>query len=351
MKKKIFYLISIVVCYLGLVGPLFGWWSGRRNNHYQITWLSRNALRQMSLFHPNELRRGANAPDGISGLGKVVQHHRHAHRTLQNFNATVSHLRLKNNRGAAHTIASAFHYVQDALDLSVHFRGAYVEWVRYACYSILANWNWVGQNRNFQFTYNQTYKTEWAAMKNLNVKGVVRRVQQWSPIIARELGIFRNYLRPGPNGYLIQQNATRPFLKALAILQAAQDRILRILQDELSDTGLSDVTVNSIRITISVWDHATEDGDLVQVSLNGQVMWPQIRLSKGKTNLQLPIRPGNNLLEIKALNEGSQKPNTASIQISHVTRGKHQQQWKLKTGQTGRIRIFAQGYTPRWDLP
>lgn len=348
MRKKTPLSIVVIIVCVGLVSPVFGWWSGRRNNHYQITWLSRNALKQMSLFHSNELRGGANAPDGINGLGKVVQHHRHAHRTQINFEAAVRFLRQKQNQRAAWVIASAFHYLQDALDLSVHFRGAYVEWVRYACYSILANWNWVGRNRNFQFTYNTTYKNEWGAMQNLNVKQVVRRVQQWCPILARELSTFRNYLRPGPNGYLVQQDATRVFLKALAILQAGQDRILRILQDEASDTGLSDVTVSSTRITISVWDHATEDGDLVQISLNGQMMWPQIRLTKRKINLQLPIRPGvSNLLEIKALNEGSQKPNTASIQISHVTRGKHQQQWKLKTGQTGRIRIFVPGYAPR----
>ena len=344
MKNKTFHPLLILLICVGLMSPLFGWWSGRRNNHYQITWLSRKALGQMSIYHTNELRQGANAPDGITGLGKVIQHHRHAHRVQVNFDAAVKFLRQKNTKRAALIIASAFHYLQDALDLSTHFRGNYIEWVRYACYSILANWNWVGQNRNFKFTYDQTYGVEWRAMQNMNVKQVVRRVQQWCPVIARELGYFRNYLRPGPNGYSIQQDATRPFLKALAILQAGQDRILRILQDKASDSGLSDVSVNSTRITISVWDHGAEDGDLVQISLNGQIMWPQIRLAKRKTNLQLPLRPGNNLLEIKALNEGSQTPNTASIQIGNVTRGRSQQQWKLKTGRTGRIRMFVQRY-------
>jgi hypothetical protein len=298
----------------------------------------------MSLFHYKELFQGSQEPDRIDGIGKLLQHHRHGHRVGINFNAAVDLLRQNNTQRTAWVIASAFHYLQDALDLSVHFGEPEANWVRNACYSILANWNQIGQNRNFQFTYNQSYASEWRIMQNLDVKQVVRRTQEWCPALARELAYFRVYLQPGIYGYMIQRDSTRPILKALAILQAGQDRILDLLQEKAAGSGLTDVTVNSTNITISLWDHGSEDGDLIQVFLNGQMMWQQIRLTKSRINLQLSMGGWENLIEIKALNEGSQSPNTASIAISNVIQGRAQQEWSLKTGQIGRLRVSVKAY-------
>lgn len=108
------------------------------------------------------------------------------------------------------------------------------------------------------------------------------------------------------------------------------------------DTGLSDVTVNHYMITVSVWDHGSIDGDRVDLYLNGRVVRQNILLQRAKTTFQLQINRGANTLEIRALNEGSSSPNTASMEISHVVQGRQNQKWNLKTGQTGRLRITLQ---------
>jgi len=105
------------------------------------------------------------------------------------------------------------------------------------------------------------------------------------------------------------------------------------------DPGLTDVTVNRSLITVSVWDHSQIDGDRVDVYLNGRLIRHNVLLQRQKTSFNLQIGRGVNTLSIRALNEGSSSPNTASMEISHVIQGKRQQQWKLKTGQTGSLRI------------
>jgi hypothetical protein len=103
--------------------------------------------------------------------------------------------------------------------------------------------------------------------------------------------------------------------------------------------GLTDITVNSRVITVSVWDHGSIDGDRVNVYLNGRLIRSNLLLGKSPINIRLNLYTGSNVVEIKAMNEGSQSPNTASIKITNVVQGKSQQKWQLKSGQTGKMRI------------
>lgn len=104
-------------------------------------------------------------------------------------------------------------------------------------------------------------------------------------------------------------------------------------------SGLTDITVNSRVITVSVWDHGRIDGDRVNLYLNGRMIRSNLKLKKNRTNIQLNLSIGSNVVEIKALNEGSISPNTASMKITNVIKGKSEQKWQLKRGQTGRMRI------------
>ena len=106
-------------------------------------------------------------------------------------------------------------------------------------------------------------------------------------------------------------------------------------------SGLTDITVNSRVITVSVWDHGSIDGDRVNVYLNGRLISNNLMLKRNRTNIRLNLSTGSNVVEIKALNEGSQSPNTASMKITNVVQGKSQQKWGLKRGQTGRMRIIV----------
>lgn len=95
--------------------------------------------------------------------------------------------------------------------------------------------------------------------------------------------------------------------------------------------GLSDVTVNSQTITISVWDHGTVDNDIVNIMLNGAVIpgGAGVVLAKSPKVFTLALNPGKNVIAIYAVNEGKVPPNTASIRISHVTSGKAEQTYSI----------------------
>jgi len=45
---------------------------------------------------------------------------------------------------------------------------------------------------------------------------------------------------------------------------------------------------------------------------------------------------------VRALNEGTDKPNTASISVTGVVKGQPRQSWRLKTGQTTGMMITVQ---------
>ncbi|OQX17816.1 MAG: hypothetical protein BWK76_09430 [Desulfobulbaceae bacterium A2] len=96
-----------------------------------------------------------------------------------------------------------------------------------------------------------------------------------------------------------------------------------------STGGLSDVVVSSQTITVSVWDHGTVDGDIVNITLNGATAAGGVTLAAGPKTFTLNLNPGRNTISIYAVNEGSVPPNTASIKISHVTSGQAEQTYSI----------------------
>jgi len=96
-----------------------------------------------------------------------------------------------------------------------------------------------------------------------------------------------------------------------------------------SSGGLSDVVVSSQTITVSVWDHGTVDGDIVNITLNGTSVAGGVTLAASPRTFTLNLNPGRNSISIYAVNEGTVAPNTASIKISHVTSGKAEQTYSI----------------------
>jgi len=82
-----------------------------------------------------------------------------------------------------------------------------------------------------------------------------------------------------------------------------------------------------------MWDHAKQDGDIVDLYVDGRYL-RRISLTNSGTSLSLQLAPGNHRFEVRALNEGTDKPNTAAISITGVVQGNPRQSWSLKTGQT-----------------
>lgn len=107
--------------------------------------------------------------------------------------------------------------------------------------------------------------------------------------------------------------------------------------------GLSDVTVSQRLVDVTLTDNGQEiDGDTVDIFLNGAAVELGHVLSGGTgTTIPLTLQAGENVLEIYAVNEGSAPPNTALLEISHVVDGLTAQEWRLQTGEFGRLTITA----------
>ncbi len=110
-----------------------------------------------------------------------------------------------------------------------------------------------------------------------------------------------------------------------------------------SNSGLTDVTVSSRHISITLIDDGSlVDGDRVDVFLNGAKVIDNHTLAGGDgTVFSLDLLAGSNELRVAALNEGTSSPNTAQLRISDVTVGAAVQSWRLLTGESGRLVIYA----------
>jgi len=105
--------------------------------------------------------------------------------------------------------------------------------------------------------------------------------------------------------------------------------------------NLTDVTVDRRDVTITVWDHGAEDGDIITIYLNGKVLKSKLLLTNKKQSFQVKLTGGQNRFEVEAVNEGSSPPNTATVEISNVTKGKPSQVYERKTGQRTSMNLTA----------
>ncbi|MEW5818267.1 MAG: Ser-Thr-rich GPI-anchored membrane family protein, partial [Spirochaetota bacterium] len=87
------------------------------------------------------------------------------------------------------------------------------------------------------------------------------------------------------------------------------------IQDNPASGGLSDVTVTSRSITITLTDNGSQiDGDTITVLLNGTVILSNhVLIAAPGTSIPLDLVKGRNTLEVAAVNEGTVPPNTAKL--------------------------------------
>ena len=111
--------------------------------------------------------------------------------------------------------------------------------------------------------------------------------------------------------------------------------------DNTGTGGLSSVTVDNQNITLTFWDHGTEDGDIINIYLNGASIRSGVLLKNAKQQIQVKLHSGKNIFEVEAVNEGSVSPNTASVHLSNVTAGNDTQISTRKSGQRASMYLQA----------
>jgi len=75
------------------------------------------------------------------------------------------------------------------------------------------------------------------------------------------------------------------------------------------------IKIYSKKVKIKVWDSHEEDGDLINLYLNGKLLFSNVKVSKKGEMLDIELQAGENSIEIEALNEGTTPPNTSAITV------------------------------------
>jgi hypothetical protein len=101
------------------------------------------------------------------------------------------------------------------------------------------------------------------------------------------------------------------------------EKAIQVEPDKITPPGpgFTDVTVSQRNIVISVRDNAAIDGDRIKLIVNGQVILPDITLGSDWYGVSVDLNPGENTVEVQALNEGYDSPNTVEVMVSHVVSG------------------------------
>ena len=78
-----------------------------------------------------------------------------------------------------------------------------------------------------------------------------------------------------------------------------------------------ELTFDSEKLNVSIWDHGRQDGDIVSIYLNGNAVISKHTLTYQKNNFEIRLDPNKaNDLFLYAHNLGKSPPNTVSIEIS-----------------------------------
>ena len=82
-------------------------------------------------------------------------------------------------------------------------------------------------------------------------------------------------------------------------------------------------TFRGDKLTITVWDHRTTDGDVISLFLNNKNILEEFTISKNRLDVEVEVEEGQEYnLTLFAHNLGDIPPNTVALYISHGIRKK-----------------------------
>lgn len=161
-----------------------------------------------------------------------------------------------------------------------------------------------------------------------------------------------NLIHPKP---LIDRDKDLGFGKKNNLLRAGQgtdleQRINKQVQRE--DEGmvvfkrnqfLGDIKTESGKVKIVYRDHQLEDGDLIRIIINDEVVQYRVMLTNMSKSIEVFLKDGFNKVDFKALNQGTSGPNTAEFRVyddaGNLLSAK---QWNLATGYKASIIIVKE---------
>lgn len=100
-------------------------------------------------------------------------------------------------------------------------------------------------------------------------------------------------------------------MEALSRTDSNDVAIKSVITSQQSDT----LVVTNGSVNIEIWDGGLNDDDSLSLSVNGELLIPPFRIQNEKRIVNIRLNRGNNSIVLKALNEGTQPPNSARISV------------------------------------
>ncbi len=135
-----------------------------------------------------------------------------------------------------------------------------------------------------------------------------------------------------------QEELKQRRLKEEAKQRARKKAKLKRLRQEAKDLGA--INTNTSEVTLTIWDGGEEDGDKVKIILNDKLINANLRLKNQKQAILLKLDKGMNILEIKAIDCGRKKPNTANYILSQNDTIIEQKEWRLNLYEKGVLVLY-----------
>jgi hypothetical protein len=90
----------------------------------------------------------------------------------------------------------------------------------------------------------------------------------------------------------------------------------QIQQTKILKDG-NDFTINweSDKIKLFIWDANQEDGDKIQLIINGNIILNNFETKNTRKKIKYRLVDGENIIEIKATNSGTSPPNTSRLEL------------------------------------
>ena len=99
------------------------------------------------------------------------------------------------------------------------------------------------------------------------------------------------------------------------------------------------ITWDTKNIKLFIWDANQEDGDKLELKINGKIILNEFETKKKQKKIKYRLNDGENIIEIKALNLGLSPPNTSRIELVDG-KTKYPIMTQLKLGKSAIIKII-----------
>ena len=99
------------------------------------------------------------------------------------------------------------------------------------------------------------------------------------------------------------------------------------------------INCNSDKITIYIWDANKEDGDKINLTINGSEILKNFTTKRKRKKVKYKLKEGENTIEITATNLGRNPPNTSRIEIVDI-KTKYPIITQLELGKSAIIKIL-----------